>query len=1812
MLKKFLTIVLLVSVFFNASGAEILAAEVGSFISQKSNNVEAPKNLLESFGDKKRFKLFEPARYGFLSDENAQQFLPQTDDEEDEEDYFTYSRAYLENIITESEGAIELRGKTTEYIEILNPSLLLPIYGTTISMTGRKTFGLKYNAKKYSVKSTTTNKDISEVVFDQEMQLKVQGKVSNRIFVDIDYVDQRPDSQNIAISYKGKEGELVQSVDFGDITLSLPATQFLSYSKQVFGAKMHLQHKDANLYLIGSQSKGDSKTKQFKGNSVFEMVNIKDLNYIRRTYYSLDFQDSALPSWDANSPIVSGSMEVYLNDHTNTGYQVAMKAVDYKYCSAIYPGTGGDAPFRLLTEGVDYTVDISKKMLIFNKQLNATDVVAVNFQNTAGQQATDICGKYVLLKTQDDRALQDSTLEGSYNLEIKRYYNIGTTQLTRDNGTGNFILKLLESDGAEVCTTTPEPAYCPNPLQVDYDKGIFYIKEKFPDDGLYNTTPVSATNRYFFVQFNSTVKTYFLEPDIVVQSEKVKVNGATMARNKDYYIDYASGYLTFYNKDLIGDNSIINVDYEVSNESKDSMLLGGRLSYDFTKNISVGASILHDSNTKPKTVPQIGDLSTSLTTMEADARIKDLQITDGLKITAGAEAAKSKKDNNLFGYAMIENMQQIKERVSASTVFSDWKFASNPTAGTSFFDSVKWDSQEIPVLEINPNAVANSNEKQNVLVIDYDFSNLPSGYENRDEVSLVFPISNSGVDFTNKTLIELTALGETGGPGLNISFGTMDEMSDNYTYVPPEFIGKEDELYPTCSKYYLPGGTAVPKTEDLRCTGQLTISEDNGWLFVNPDGTYTRYNPFADNIYNPLPQPNGQIDTQDLNDNGILDTFDKTAPNYRAMDLTIGGNFGFAGRPFLVPSGLPEEKLTNTTWQTFSLEVEDFNSNRWSSIQQMRVTLKKGDNLKGTIKIANLTVSGSSWQPLDTNDSVLTTYGINNVDNPGTYKPIFNDSGDGGQVFRTLYGSISNIRQENSNNVMEQSLAIKYDFTTASTNTASVQKNFSAMDFSTHEEFHFLLYNKTPQDNMKFYLRIATDDNNYSEIEIPLDSASFPTNEWRLYKLKLIDLSGDHVPDRWENISNPSYSATSTNEGNLNYKRVGIIKAGVRQDGGALQQGEVWLDDIFLAKGVISEGDAYEADATIKYQDWFEAGGKVIYKDDLFQTPITVASKQKNKEENYFLKFKKIKYLPVEANYYRSNTLTPDVLNHDTTNTVSLLDKGEVDRKRGAVVARYQNPKLPQITVGYNFNSTDYDLIKRKDDSDNYNAALNYSSQKQGLIKNVNANIGFTNNKIKYDNARLQILGPSTYNTDEKVKNYSVKLNLVPWQGSSLVPSYSLTTADESRKYYSTEINNFESKKYAKYALENVGLSTSLRLTSWLVPTASYNAVIKENNNLSKLTLSGNSIDIGQVKSINRSSEGNLSLTLSGRDIFKNNKLLSTLSISNNYKLQDGDAWEYVDNDFNALDKIWLRGSMGIKSPYAHRTTMTLRNTYTNSLRWNPFKEYAFGGNLMPLNSVSIINNFSYATQENENLGSYYQTKNSTLPDVVFFIDNLEKFFGTTPRYISGTSLKIKYSDIKSETINTSLSDNKTFGTDLRFLLMNTFDTNLSYTQSTTDKDDLKNSAPLSAYLRRDFTAQTAFNYKKFRITPKFTYILDSKKELTNQALALVTEVKELVPAVTFKLDFNLPKGFALPFTSKQYLTTNRVIWTTNLSYSRRRAYTVDDNRDLLDINTNLDYEFSKNVRFTLSAAFQKFKHLYIKENSYTAYNIGTLMTIQF
>jgi hypothetical protein len=274
-----------------------------------------------------------------------------------------------------------------------------------------------------------------------------------------------------------------------------------------------------------------------------------------------------------------------------------------------------------------------------------------------------------------------------------------------------------------------------------------------------------------------------------------------------------------------------------------------------------------------------------------------------------------------------------------------------------------------------------------------------------------------------------------------------------------------------------------------------------------------------------------------------------------------------------------------------------------------------------------------------------------------------------------------------------------------------------------------------------------------------------------------------------------------------------------------------------------------------------------------------------------------------------------------------------------------------------------------------------------------------------------------------------------------------------------------------------------------------------------------------------------------------------------------------------------------------------------------PFREYSLNGRLAPVKTISVMNNLTQSYQTTEELSSRYKTETITLPDIVVIVDDLEKFFTSGSGVISGTNLKLKYNLSKSEVIGTEYKEDAAYGGDLRFLLFNHFDSNLSYSEQTLDKTDVRVNAPLENYLRRDFTAQTSFNYKRVKFTPKFSYIYDTRTQVNN---VLIDDVEELVPSLNIRADFNLPYGIKIPFITRRYLMTNRVIWNTNISYSRRRSFTVTENRNLFDINTNFDYEISKNLRFTLTGAYQRFEHIYIPEESYDAYTIGTLLTIQF
>ena len=1721
------------------------------------------------------------------------------EDPPDDANLLKYSNEFWRQAVTSVEGAYKL-DKEPEPIPdltLLNPTLSLPLYGTSIALTGRYVLGFKMAAKKYKKDDNNSVDERSDSSFemDQQLQLKMQGKILERVFVDIDYDDQREEEKSISVAYRGKPGELVQLAEFGDINLSLPQTEFIAYEKQLFGAKMHLQHQNANLYLIGSQTKGSSKQKQFVGSSVAEIVSLADKDYIRRTYYDLTFGgnvpdgardttlDDAYSQWRTYIGSISpGSEEIYLdNNDTSSDYvPVTLNAEDF------LGGSTYSAKWELLTRGTDYTVDYASGIITFKRTIKAESVLAVDYRGTTGNQLSGFNGSNTikLIKTENDQTTLSGTDQTATKMELKTYYNIGAQKITSDNGKGNFILQLQDANGQAV--TDPKYLY-PTSIIMDFDTGIFHLQNRLDDLGLYGTTPTSSKNMTFKIQYESTVKTYFIEANIVVQSETVKLNGRTLTRNNDYYIDYTSGFITFYKGDEITENSTIDITYDTTNGSNsNNSVMGGRLDYKLFDKIVMGATVLKEGGDKPTTVPQVGDYSKDLLVYGADINGKDIKLAEPLSVDFSAEVAKSSKKQNLFGYAMIDSMNETNEQVAGSRVFRDWIIASNPSGKTSFWDSIHWDTQDLPSLEINPHSIADYNDKQQVLVIDYDFTK-GVNFDGRDEVSIVYPLSTSGLDLSTKTSFELTMLGETGGPQVNFAFGNISEYSDNST-------GMDTQC-----------GVGVPKTEDIYCRNSLAPNEDIGWLFTDPDGTEHRYNPFVNNVYNPESQPNGRIDTQDLNGNGKYDT----------ESIPSQGNFGFAGAS--IP-GLVGNVADNTTWQTFTAPLTINDKSEWTAVRHLRITLKKGTKLKGQIKIANVALSGTAWNPQEgVSPSVFSAAGINNVDN-ANYEPIFADrTGDGREVFNYLYGSLDNYKKSTgSANALDQSLNLKF-------NTAALEdgeevyanRNFSTMDFSQHREVRFLLHGAMQQgtdiplnqDGTEFFLKVGT-ESNYDKVVVPTNFRG-----WRLISLKMVDSNGDGIADTLQDVSDPSYNVrvepVRSSNGILNFQEVSLILAGVqKQSGTSGSQGEVWLNVIHLAGAITKEGTAYKGDVVVKLDEWGSAGAKYKYQDSNFETPLSVAKNQEVTQQEYFVKVNKIKEFPMEANLTKSSTVTPLITDSKDYNTVSLLDKGKVDRQSTMVRGDFIKENLPKIGLEYTTDQVKYDVMKRKDDARTYGATLSHTA---GSFKNISAGYHITDSSIDYDRSK-HLESANYYNTDENTQKMNMKVTYQPNNSFTFTPSYSLSKSKEDRTQYSSASQ--QDISYPKALTQNTGFNSTWKINKWLAPSVSYNISTQENNNLNAktLTASGTRVEVGvgEVKTVNRNADGGVSLTLNGNELLPNSKLFNTFVISSSYRIQDADAWADVDSGFDSRKALWIRGgSLKDVGDYGYRKSLILRDTFTSTQRWSPLARYEMGGAASPLKTISLINNFTKTLQSNEQTGTSYDSTSLTLPDMTFSISDLEKFF-YGGRWFSSSNLKLRYSWVEQTNTGTDEQYTKQYGGDLRFMLFNYFDTVLNYTRKDSDKTDLRAGTSLETVRDSDISAQTSFYVGSLRVTPKVLYSSHDKWLVAGKISESTTTT---TPSLNLRWDFNIPRGIKLPFVNKMYNATNRVIWNTTLTYTDKKSpVEVKDNYQMYDVTTSLDYEMSQNLRFTLSGGLTVLNHAYVETEDYTAYNVAANVTIQF
>ena len=180
--------------------------------------------------------------------------------------------------------------KNDSFVEIA--SLDLGALGTaSLRVQGNVNLsGKLVNQDQEMIRSSYKDQEKTNFKFDQKQQLNVQGKIGDQITVSLDQNSERDfDWENtIRVDYVGKDDDILQKLELGNISLSLPATDFVTFSGQnqgLFGVKALAKLGPVDITSIASLEKTKKQSQQYKGTSEARIVEILDYEYKRNVYF---------------------------------------------------------------------------------------------------------------------------------------------------------------------------------------------------------------------------------------------------------------------------------------------------------------------------------------------------------------------------------------------------------------------------------------------------------------------------------------------------------------------------------------------------------------------------------------------------------------------------------------------------------------------------------------------------------------------------------------------------------------------------------------------------------------------------------------------------------------------------------------------------------------------------------------------------------------------------------------------------------------------------------------------------------------------------------------------------------------------------------------------------------------------------------------------------------------------------------------------------------------------------------------------------------------------------------------------------------------------------------------------------------------------------------------------------------------------------------------------------------------------------------------------------------------------------------------
>ncbi|MBS1493756.1 MAG: cell surface protein SprA [Bacteroidetes bacterium] len=743
---------------------------------------------------------------------------------------------------------------------------------------------------------------------------------------------------------------------------------------------------------------------------------------------------------------------------------------------------------------------------------------------------------------------------------------------------------------------------------------------------------------------NSTINLGF---NVVEGSVTVKVGETPLVLNQDYSVDYTTGTVTIKNAAALQSKDL-KISYEQNElfSLASKTFIGARGDYKISDKTSLGFTYVNLKQETLNDKVRIGEEPTNNSMFGVDftTEIKSKFLTKVVNtlpgfnskeesgftfkgefamITGDPNTKKSQipSDNN-ESVAYVDDMEGSKKIISMGSNYSSWTVSSIPatyknTSNISLPDSVtrkfqpfrgrmRWYNipNDVSIKDIYPlRDVAAGQDRITPFYITYDPNNRGQynynlKYNNPDFGDTMATHKaetfNGIMKYLNSTTTDLQSE--------NINFIEFSMRVDSKVSLVGNQNAKLNIDLGLISEDAIPNG--ILNTEDKNNNGTLEVDEDIG-LDMLPDSLEVRQYPGLGGDPSLDDNANGNInydvingtegnrfydggnkpDTEDLNKNGTLDSYD----SYRSYSISLDT----VNNSRIVGKGA-------NGWAQYRIPLSEFTQNigngSLNNVQYVRIWVT---GLTDTIRISlvDLNLVGNQWVKPNKGDTSYSISVVSIEENPQIYQ-----SPVGGDILRQT------IINQNSANTKsnEQSLSIDVRNLSTSGDRKYARKDYGSapLDLFNYKRLKLFVngdptFNYTNENiyDAAMVVRFGTDSNNYYEYRAPVHPDVRPGQPWNSQNevtINFTDLTAIKLARDSSGISqafpvpNGPPGAYYIIKGNPALNIIREIVLGVEKNRSALNStitGSTWFNEIRLLKVNDDNGYAYNFSAGLKLSD---------------------------------------------------------------------------------------------------------------------------------------------------------------------------------------------------------------------------------------------------------------------------------------------------------------------------------------------------------------------------------------------------------------------------------------------------------------------------------------------------------------------------------------------------------------------------------------------------------------------------------------------------